>query len=50
MELFLDPNGNHGMSNNNFLTVENKADGGKNRKHLYEKMTNFLMRHLSNEK
>ncbi|HIC82825.1 MAG TPA: S9 family peptidase [Candidatus Marinimicrobia bacterium] len=50
MELFLYPNGNHGMSNNNFLTAENKADGLKNRKHLYEKMINFLMRHLSNEK
>ena len=50
MELFLYPNGNHGMSNNNFLTAENKADGWKNRKHLYEKMINFLMRHLSNEK
>ena len=49
MELFLYPNGNHGMSNNNFLTAENKADGWKNREHLYKKMINFLMSHLSNE-
>ena len=49
MELFLYPNGNHGMSNNNFLTAENKADGWKNREHLYKKMINFLMIHLSNE-
>ena len=50
MEMFLYPNGDHGMSNNNFLTSEYKADGWKNRKHLYQKMVSFFMEHLSNEK
>jgi dipeptidyl-peptidase-4 len=50
MEMFLYPNGDHGMSNNNFLTSEYKADGWKNRKHLYQKMVSFFMEHLSDEK
>ena len=50
MEMFLYPNGDHGMSNNNFLTNEYKADGWKNRKHLYQKMVSFFMEHLSDEK
>jgi len=46
MEMFIYPNANHGMYNNNFLTQENPADGWKNRYHLYKKMTDFFIEHL----
>ena len=46
MEMFIYPNANHGMYNNNFRTQENPADGWKNRYHLYKKMTDFFIEHL----
>jgi len=48
MEMFLYPNGNHGMSNNNFLSLDNQANGWMNRVHLYNKMASFFIEHLSN--
>ena len=49
MEMFIYSNANHGMSNNNFLTEDYPADGWKNRYHLYKKMADFFMEHLTSD-
>jgi dipeptidyl-peptidase-4 len=49
MEMFMYPNANHGMSNNNFLSMDNQANGWMNRIHLYNKMASFFIEHLNQE-
>ena len=49
MEMFMYPNANHGMSNNNFLSMDNQANGWMNRIHLYNKMASFFMEHLNKD-
>ena len=49
MEMFIYSNANHGVRNNNFLTSEEtKVDGRANYKHVYNKISSFLIEHLSN--
>ncbi|MEO2116075.1 MAG: S9 family peptidase [bacterium] len=48
MEMFIYPNAHHGLGNNNFLTSkETKVDGLANYNHVYNKISSFLIEHLS---